>query len=89
MPDDKHMKALAYTLAFAILAISPWAGASSSNLDADATLDKLKNALLEQAMDAGVSLRGLSYIDGNGRLQEAQLFQSTSQVKGMHQIAAR
>ncbi len=38
-------------------------------------------------MDAGVSLRGLSYIDGNGRLQEAQLFQSTSQVKGM-QVAA-
>jgi hypothetical protein len=81
------MKALARTLALTTLAISAWAGASSSTLDADTTLDNIKDALLDQAMDTGVSLRGLSYIDGSGRLQEAQLFQSTAQVKGM-QVAA-
>ena len=87
MLDDKHMKALVYTFAAATLAISAWAGASSSVLDADTTLSNIKVALLDQAMDSGVSLRGLSYIDESGRLQESQLFQSIGQVKGM-QVAA-
>lgn len=81
------MKALAFSFALASLAFSAWASASSSAIDADTTLDNIKGALLDQAMDTGVSLRGLSYIDGSGRLREAQLFQSTAQVKGM-QVAA-
>lgn len=81
------MKPLVYTLALATLTLSAWAGATSSASDADTTLNNIKNALLDQAMDAGVSLRGLSYIDGKGRLQESQLFQSTAQIKGM-QVAA-
>ena len=81
------MKLLTYAFALTTLVVSAWAGASSSALDADTTLNNIKDALLDQAMDAGVSLRGLSYIDGSGRLQESQLFQSTAQVKGM-QVAA-
>jgi len=81
------MKPLAYILALATLAGSVWAGASAPASDAHTTLDNIKDALLDQAMQAGVSLRGLSYIDDSGRLQEAQLFQSTAQVRGM-QVAA-
>ena len=81
------MKSLTYAFTLTTLVVSAWAGANSSALDADTTLDNIKAALLDQAMDAGVSLRGLSYIDGSGRLQESQLFQSTAQVKGM-QVAA-
>ena len=81
------MKPIAYIIALATLALNAWAEASSPSPEATTTLDNIKGALLDQAMDAGVSLRGLSYIDASGQLREAQLFQSTAQVKGMQVVA--
>lgn len=75
-------------LALAICVVTSALAFGSEHPDsAHATLEKIKQSLLQQAVDNGVRLRGLSYLDDSGRLQESQLFESAISVQGV-QIAS-
>lgn len=76
------------SLTFAILLVVTSAAFGSEGVvSAHTTLEKIKQSLLQQAVDNGVRLRGLSYLDDSGRLQESQLFESAISVQGV-QIAS-